>query len=1028
MHIKNINKKQVAAYALLPQVFPRFKAVIFNGFTWFAYLVAHIYYAVRLLPAGHPYLKSENQGKYGLRHVVAEAANNLKWDVKHIDQLLIFGIVITGIILLVGQILLLVGGFVFSQAFAGGLFVTSSPETDNAFMLLDYVFGVPGFFGSCALGTPTGGTIAPCNAIPAFGAAPVYNFHAGLHSLLEFYSWSILFVAVLIFLYFIVIIMAETASTGVPFGARFNTAWGPIRLLVAIGLLVPVVYGLNSGQYLTLAIAKLGSSLATNAWEAFNTSIMGAAGYSNPNPWGYIAKDGAPRGGVAGGNGNVALLPKPTVPDVTPLVSAVLLAKACEYAYMKRYHMVNGSYVTKDGDTFVTQRVRPYIVKPGANPIPLSNSDNTVIIDSSGNPATFEDLYMDVLKFYDYGDIVIRFGAPHPDVVAKFDPNKIENFCGEITIPTIATTEIINTGGDEAGAWNAQIEYFTEILWQWSDYQEIMAHGIRYAESVETGMLPFFRPCMITDADLTAPTLALSTNVMAILGTNQSILPGGECERPPTYKQRESVFDTFETNIRVYVIDESWKNLMTVDDLYELTSEMIDRGWAGAGMWYNRLAFIIGREFDAASSVPYLSKFPKVMDDVRRIRGGEDINVTPIEMFNPQGISDDESAKDAMLQRDIDIARTLYHVFKDWQKTGIGASNLSIIADADHNIIKSVMHGIFGTNTLLSIREEEYYEIHPMAQLIAIGKDLVNSTLTNVLVSTGFSITGGLYAASGASYTAGVANAISGALSTIALVGLTAGFVLYYVLPFMPFLYFFFGVITWIKTIFEAMVGVPLWALAHIRIDREGLPGDAAANGYFLLLEIFVRPILLIFSLVGSVIIFAALVRILHEVFELVVDNALGFDNKKLTPADNGGYGTDLKEFALNLINKKSIIDEFFFTIIYVITVYIIALSSFKLIDRVPDSILRWAGAGVKSFGDTYQDPAAQLTQYAAIGGFVVGERAIGGVSQLGKAMGQGAATVSPQIRNAVRNGVGGRRITIFEDEVNIIEKAGKKS
>ena len=156
--------------------------------------------------------------------------------------------------------------FVFSQANAGGLFVTPSPESDNAFMLLDYVFGVPGFYGSCALGTPTGGTIAPCGGIPAFGAAPVFAFHTGLHSLLEFYSWSLLFVGVLILCYFIVVIMAETATTGVPFGARFNTAWGPIRLLVAIGLLIPVVYGLNSGQYLTLAIAKLGSSLATNAW------------------------------------------------------------------------------------------------------------------------------------------------------------------------------------------------------------------------------------------------------------------------------------------------------------------------------------------------------------------------------------------------------------------------------------------------------------------------------------------------------------------------------------------------------------------------------------------------------------------------------------------------------------------------------------------------------------------------------------------------------------------------------------------
>ena len=63
---------------------------------------------------------------------------------------------------------------------------------------------------------------------------------------------------------------------------------------------------------------------------------------------------------------------------------------------------------------------------------------------------------------------------------------------------------------------------------------------------------------------------------------------------------------------------------------------------------------------------------------------------------------------------------------------------------------------------------------------------------------------------------------------------------LFYIIPFMPFIYFFFAVGTWVKAIFEAMVGVPLWALAHIRIDGQGLPGDAAMNGYYLLLEIFV--------------------------------------------------------------------------------------------------------------------------------------------------------------------------------------------
>ena len=71
--------------------------------------------------------------------------------------------------------------------------------------------------------------------------------------------------------------------------------------------------------------------------------------------------------------------------------------------------------------------------------------------------------------------------------------------------------------------------------------------------------------------------------------------------------------------------------------------------------------------------------------------------------------------------------------------------------------------------------------------------------------------------------------------STFTTAGIIMGFVLYYILPFMPFIYFFFAVGSWVKAIFEAMVGVPLWALAHLKIQGEGLPTQSALTGYLLI-------------------------------------------------------------------------------------------------------------------------------------------------------------------------------------------------
>jgi len=64
----------------------------------------------------------------------------------------------------------------------------------------------------------------------------------------------------------------------------------------------------------------------------------------------------------------------------------------------------------------------------------------------------------------------------------------------------------------------------------------------------------------------------------------------------------------------------------------------------------------------------------------------------------------------------------------------------------------------------------------------------------------------------------------------------------------------------------------------------------------------------------------------------------------------------------------------------YAVVMYMMALSSFKLIDMIPNSILRWMGSSVTSFGDNAQDAAQSLTQYAAIGGGMIFQQGLGGV------------------------------------------------
>ncbi len=187
---------------------------------------------------------------------------------------------------------------------------------------------------------------------------------------------------------------------------------------------------------------------------------------------------------------------------------------------------------------------------------------------------------------------------------------------------------------------------------------------------------------------------------------------------------------------------------------------------------------------------------------------------------------------------------------------------------------------------------------------------------------------------------------------TILQITFGVGFILYYILPFIPFVYFFFAVGSWVKAVFEAMVGVPLWALSFVNIEGEGLPGKNGMSGFYLLLEILLRPILIIFGLIASISIFMAQVQVLHQVWYLVVSNLAGQDTLK------SATGTAGQTESITYI--RDTIDDFCYTVFYTIIVYMMAMASFKLIDMIPAKILRWVGASVNTFG-AEGDPGEQL-------------------------------------------------------------------
>ncbi len=906
--MSGVKARQVFSYILLPGIIPRVRDFFASGFSQVAFLLAGVYGSVRLLPPRHPYLDPANVGRFGIRHVIGEAANNLVLRRENIDQILIFIATMAGMVLLVGQLVLLVYALLIrpaSAAPASGLsyFVTPDPasgtvSTDIAFNLLDQVFGIEGFFVTRSGRATTAATT---------GTFP-WPFHEALHELLQFYSYGLLIVGVLIFLYFLVVVVAETATSGHAFGQRFQNIWVPIRLVVALGLLVPINHGLNSGQYLVLYSAKFGSSFATNAWITFNKTLNGSMG-SAANPTGETK----------------TLLARPQTPEIGPMVQAMSMIHACAYAYWKLDANVKESDALPPDSSFL--KVQPYFVK---QPFPwMTNTESNELLDDSTT-------YQQAVDFYQNGDIVIVFGE-WDDKNYSAEKGNVKPWCGSVRIP-LTYFKTIGEGSTEGGADYMQERWFDMIKAMWFDDEDIRSGAHRYMERA----------------------MNIAPHNQCNIGCGNPYLPScpDDCKTQyPNAGYRQAMINDYKSLVDFSILS-AWNTFNNNTQNAAIPADVLDRGWAGAGIWYNSIAENNGAFITAVNGVPGIQQYPRVMELVREGRLKANADTAGLEQFTPQ-LGNGDTIQIPGPGNSFQVAGLLSGFFHWWN------DNSSDMSQADKTVtggMGDIINIILGTEGVIAMRGDNAH-IHPLAQLAALGKGLVDRAILSL---GGAVIAGGLNGLLATTYNvpAQLAGVVAAIATQTAYLGLLAGLILYYVLPFMPFLYFFFAVATWVKSIFEAMVGVPLWALAHLRLSGQGLSGDSALNGYFLVFEIFLRPILTVFGLVASILILTAQVRILNVTWGLVLDNLTGFSAKDVTGTISTAAG--YKDLPQNTV------DEFFYTLIYTIIVYMMATASFKLIDRIPDNILRFMGPAASTFSDLNPDNTEGLTRMAAYGGMTV--------------------------------------------------------
>ena len=149
------------------------------------------------------------------------------------------------------------------------------------------------------------------------------------------------------------------------------------------------------------------------------------------------------------------------------------------------------------------------------------------------------------------------------------------------------------------------------------------------------------------------------------------------------------------------------------------------------------------------------------------------------------------------------------------------------------------------------------------------------------------------------------------------------GISLSFILPLLPFFFWIVGLASYFLLVVEAVVGSSLWALAHFRMDGEGLSGTFGQRGWLILFALISTPPLMILGYFVGMILFKITTGLL----------------------DSGFY------FAMGaLVNSSPIVGIFglIATGFLLVMAYIAIIErTFSLIVEFPRRVLSWIGGDV---------------------------------------------------------------------------------
>ena len=170
---------------------------------------------------------------------------------------------------------------------------------------------------------------------------------------------------------------------------------------------------------------------------------------------------------------------------------------------------------------------------------------------------------------------------------------------------------------------------------------------------------------------------------------------------------------------------------------------------------------------------------------------------------------------------------------------------------------------------------------------------------------------------------------------------LAAGADLAVYLPALPFILWMLALGGWLVLVLESLVAAPLWAAAHGMPEGEGFAGESGRQGYLLLLNVLLRPALMIFGFFIASAVFDGLAW------------AVGQGWKIYSTAEGVGYVLGPVDAAATVM-------------VLVVLLTLLAHQAFGLITWLPANVTAWIGSRGQELGGGADQVRAQVKSAGA--------------------------------------------------------------